>query len=66
MKKAVSPQQQRAALIARAIKGVKGEQWRALPAEDRREAILAARRVVRVLDRIDGGSAHETEEHDDE
>jgi hypothetical protein len=65
MKRAVSPEKQRAAIIARAIKGVRGEQWRALSAEDRREAILAARRVVRALNRIDGSSTHEGEEHDE-
>jgi hypothetical protein len=55
MPKAVSPEQQRAAIIARAIKGVRGEQWRALPVGERRDAIQAARRVVRVLNRLDSG-----------
>ena len=55
MRKAVSPEQQRAAIIARAIKGVRGEQWRALPVGERRDAIQAARRVVRVLNRLDSG-----------
>jgi hypothetical protein len=53
MRKTVSPDQQRAAIIARAIKGVRGEHWRALPAGERREAIQAARRVMRALDRLD-------------
>lgn len=65
MRRSVSPEQQRARIVARAIKGVKGEQWRALPAEERREAIHAARRVIRVLSRPNLGEEKAREAGDE-
>jgi hypothetical protein len=66
MKGVVSPERRRAAIIARAIKGVRGEQWRALPVQDRRDAMSAAQRVIRVLNRTDARAEGAAADDDDD
>jgi hypothetical protein len=65
MKRPVSAERRRAAIIARAIKGVRGEQWKALPVQDRRDARLAAQRVIRALTRIDSGTEPAADDEDE-